>query len=501
MNGKREKDKLLEKLKSNIDFKNEKKVFSKILGPFAYFVAERPEQIQNEFGSIQLKMCQECKANPLRRKKCLMQVKSILRKAKLSLHAEPFICYSRLHGFCYPIVQGEKIYGYLVVFQIKKAPSQNMLEIFSCYTDIVLKEVQKELELTKLYDTIRPRAIALSTVHTLHRLISSTLNLNELLPRLARLSLQVMRASRCSIKLLDAKKRILLPKATIDLRKKKTKLKKVRIGKWAPGKAVKYSKSIRGRDFLATPLIDEDVIGVITIYDKIDKKPFNEFEEEIMRTLCEQAAIAIKNAQLYMEQEKLTMGAIKSIAAILETKAPGTLLPKESFLKIVHLMGQELKLSDYELKCLQYATILHDAGQIAVPDEVIKKKGLLTGKEYGLIKEHPKKAALILKPIKSLKNIVPIILHHHEHYDGTGYPSGLKGNNIPLEARILGVVGAFEAMIIKKSYRKQLNIDEAVNEIKRNSGRQFDPKVVEAFLKVIKKKGIIKMLKKEIYES
>ncbi|NQT22031.1 MAG: HD domain-containing protein [Candidatus Omnitrophica bacterium] len=492
-------NKLVERLKNSIDLKNEKRAFTRFLGPFVWFITESPEEMHAEFEKIQLKMCKRCKANPLRRKKCIKQVKTILRKARTSKHAEAFICQGRLHGFCYPLAQGEKIYGYLVVCQVKRTPSPDILEIFSAYTDTVVKEIQKELELQKLCDTIRPRAIALSTVHTLHRLISSTLNLNELLPRIARLSLQVMRASRCSIKLLDSKKKILLPKATVDLRKKMTKLKKVKIGRWAPGKAVKYTKSIRGRNFLATPLIDEDVIGVITIYDKIDKKSFNDFDEEIMRTLCEQAVIAIKNAQLFMEQEKLTMGAIKSIAAILETKATGTLLPRDSFLKIVHLIGQELKLSDYELKCLQYATILHDAGQIAVPDAVIKKKGLLTGKEYGLIKEHPEKAALILKPIKSLKSIVPIILHHHEHYDGTGYPSRLKGNNIPLEARILGVVSAFEAMIAKKPYRKELSIDEAINKIKRNSGRQFDPKVVEAFLKVVKKKGITKMLETEIY--
>ena len=100
-----------------------------------------------------------------------------------------------------------------------------------------------------------------------------------------------------------------------------------------------------------------------------------------MKTFCEQAVIAIKNAQLYKEQEKLTMGAIKSIAAILETKAPGTLLPRDSFLKIVHLMGQELKMSEHELKSLQYATILHDAGQMGFGDLVIGAASLSVGGE------------------------------------------------------------------------------------------------------------------------
>ncbi|MDD5439651.1 MAG: HD domain-containing protein [Candidatus Omnitrophica bacterium] len=128
-----------------------------------------------------------------------------------------------------------------------------------------------------------------------------------------------------------------------------------------------------------------------------------------------------------------------------------------------------------------------------------KKKGSLTGKEYDLIKEHPRTAAAILKPLKSLKNVVPIILHHHENYDGTGYPAHLKGNDIPLGARIMGVVGAFEAMITRKPYRRPLGIAAAINEITSHSGRQFDPVIVQAFLNVVKRKDILKMLKKEIY--
>ncbi len=491
---------LFNRLKKNLNFKTERRVFSKYFGSFVWFVTDSPDKIPPDFQGLQLKACKYSKSSNQHRKICISRLTNLMRKAGSSRRIEKFICQAHVHGFCYPAVQGDRVYGYIVVCQIKKEPNSDILDMFSAFTDTIVKEIQKELELQKLYETIRPRAIALSTVHTLHRLISSTLNLNELLPRIARLSLQVMRSNRCSIKLVDSKKKTLLPKTTVDLRKKKTKLKKVRIGEWAPGKAVKFVKAIRGRDFLASPLIDEDVIGVITIYDKIDKKPFTDFDEEIMKTLCEQAVIAIKNAQLYMEQEKLTIGAIKSIAAILETKAPGTLLPRDSFLRIVHLMGQELKMSEHELKSLQYATLLHDAGQIALPDEVIKKKGLLTGKEYKLIKEHPKKAAIILKPLKSLKSVVPIILHHHESYDGTGYPSGLKGPHIPLGARIMGVVGAFEAMIAKK-YRKPLSIQEAINEIKKNSGIQFDPKVVEAFLKIIKRKDMLNLLKKEIYAT
>lgn len=478
---------------------SDKKVLTKLFGELIWFISRTKEDIRNDLSKISHKVCKSCVNSQHDINICAKTISEAVGKASKTISMERFLCYDSFRGFIFPIAQGEKIYGFMALCQIVKEYSQDNADIFAGIAETILKDIQKEMELKKLYDTIRPRAIALSTVHTLHRLISSTLDLNELLPRIARLALQVMRSNRCSIKLVDSTKKVLLPKATIDLRKQKTILKKVQIGRWAPGKAVKYSRSVRGRDFLATPLIDEDVIGVVTVYDKLDKKPFTDFDEEIMKTLCEQAVIAIKNAQLYKEQERLTMGSIKSIAAIMESKAPGTYIPKASFLRIVHLVGVELKLSEYDLKCLQYACMLHDTGQITLPDAITKKSGVLTGAEYDMIKEHPKKAAIILKPLKSLKNVVPIILYHHENYDGSGYPKGLKNNEIPLGARIVAVVGAFEAMITPKAYRAHMTINEAVQEIKNNSGKQFDPKVVQAFLKVIQNKNVLKMLRKEIY--
>ena len=240
---------------------------------------------------------------------------------------------------------------------------------------------------------------------------------------------------------------------------------------------------------------------MITLYDKVDNQPFNKYDVEIMKTLAEQAAIAIKNAQLYKEQEKLTMGSIKALAQLIESRGPGLYAPKASFLRIVQLMGQEFKMSEHELKTLQYATLLHDAGELMVPEKVLRKKGKLTDKEYKLIKEHPLKGAKIIKSLKSLKSIAPIIMSHHENYDGSGYPKGLKAGEIPIGGQIMAVVAAFEAIITKRPYRITLSLEKATEEIKKNSGKQFNPKVVDAFLKAIQRKDIHNLLKKEIYGS
>jgi len=486
--------KLIVRIAAAFDLKKVKDAFSKYLGSFSLWLITKKGCDREK---IKTDLCGVAKSGAGREKACLDGIEGVVQRAGKSKKMGTFECPFRRYGFCYPLVYNDDVFGYIIACQMQSRPDKETLELFSYLIETGLKGIKKELELEELYKTIKPRAVALSTVHTVHRLITSSLYLDELLSRIARLSMQIIRANRCSIKLIDSKKKTLLPKATVDLRTEKTKLKKVKIGRWAPGKAVKYGKSIRGDKYLATPLIDEDIIGVITLYDKIEKQPFNHSDVEIMRTLAEQAAIAIKNAQLYKEQEKLTMGSIKALAQIIESKSTGIYVPKSSFLRIVQLIGQEFRMSELELKTLQYATLLHDAGELMVPEKVLKKKGKLTDREYRLIKEHPLKGAKIIKSLKSLKSITPIIMYHHENYDGTGYPKGLKGGEIPLGARILAVVGAFEAMITRKPYRIPLSMSRAIEEIRKNSGNQFDPKVVKAFLKIVARKDIVNLIRKE----
>lgn len=489
---------LFDRLRRSVSLKKEEECFGACLKSALWWLIEEPYPTAASIKKVVLNACPFFKRPDFQKgANCIGMLADIVKKAGIEKKLIRFECMEGLRGFVYPISQGNKLYGYIGACYTKKDVSDEIINIFAAFTDTIVKEIQKELELSKLYETIRPRAIALSTVHTVHRLIGSTLDMSELLPRVARLSLQVIRANRCSIKLVDSTKKLLLPKVTVDLRETKSKLKKVRIGRWSPGKAAKFGRPIRDKNHLATPLIDEDVIGVITLYDKIDGKPFTQFDQEIMSTLAEQAVIAIKNAHLYKEQEKLTYGMIKSLAAIVSTRTDSYYIPRASFLRITILIGQKLHLSGYELKSIEYAILLHDVGQLIVPDEVLKKPAKLTEKQYRLVKEHPVIGAEIFKPIKALRSIIPIILYHHENYDGTGYPKGLKKDQIPIGARIMAVVSAFEAMITKRPYRTLKSIGSAIAEIRDSSGYQFDPKVVQAFLEVVKRKDILEMLEKE----
>lgn len=150
-------------------------------------------------------------------------------------------------------------------------------------------------------------------------------------------------------------------------------------------------------------------------------------------------------------------------------------------------MPLPLRLDESFIKELRIAVLLHDIGKIGIEDTILSKPAPLSEEETRLMREHPLKGASILEPIKELKNIVPIIRHHHEWWNGTGYPDRLSGNMIPLGARILCVADAFDAMIANRPYRRGFTVQEAKEELIRFSGAQFDPQVVDAFIMVIER--------------
>jgi HD-GYP domain-containing protein (c-di-GMP phosphodiesterase class II) len=253
---------------------------------------------------------------------------------------------------------------------------------------------------------------------------------------------------------------------------------------------LRTSSVIRRGNFLAAPLISDDLIGIIIVRRANGKPPFEIFDQDILMTLVEQSIIGIKNLQLYEEQQKIVFGSIKSLVTLLDTRVPQEYTHSPYFSRLVTAIGQEMHLDEKQIQSLKYASLLHDTGKVDIPVEILTKTSKLTPQEYNIIKKHPLKGAQILRPLQILKPVIPIILHHHEKYDGTGYPSRLKKGQIPEGARIMAVADAFEAMVYGRPYRERKDINSAIKEIKKKSGTQFDPNVVEAFLKIIKKINI-----------
>jgi putative nucleotidyltransferase with HDIG domain len=144
-----------------------------------------------------------------------------------------------------------------------------------------------------------------------------------------------------------------------------------------------------------------------------------------------------------------------------------------------------VNLNEHDKKTLRFGAYLHDIGKIDAPEEVLNKRERLTDKEFDILKQHPTMGVEVIQHIDSFKELIPLILHHHERYDGRGYPTGLKGDEIPYLARILTIADSFDAMTSNRPYNNRKNYDEAIEELRRCSGTQFDPELVESFIEMI----------------
>lgn len=180
--------------------------------------------------------------------------------------------------------------------------------------------------------------------------------------------------------------------------------------------------------------------------------------------------------------------AIFAFAKTIELKDRYTGEHGERTVQFATNIARQLNLSKYETELIRQAAMLHDLGKIGISEKILLKKGKLTKEEFNEIKKHPQIAADILRPIQFLHPLIPLILHHHEGWDGKGYPHGLKGERIPMGARVLALADHYQALISDRPYRKAFPEKEAIKIIKKGTGTQFCPKVVAAFLKVLKKK-------------
>lgn len=213
-----------------------------------------------------------------------------------------------------------------------------------------------------------------------------------------------------------------------------------------------------------------------------------------------QVAISVENARLHEELKETFYDTIQAFAETIEMRDPYTGGHTKRVMEYSMAIGTRIGLPSGEREKLKLSAILHDIGKIGVTDKVLLKRGRLTPKEFDQMKRHTEIGPEVLSRIRKLKGIIPGIKHHHERYDGSGYPSGLRRNGIPLNARIIAVADAFDAMTSDRPYRKSLSPDIAIEELKKNSGTQFDPSAVKAFLAAYGSLKI-KTLKKRLFKG
>ena len=226
-------------------------------------------------------------------------------------------------------------------------------------------------------------------------------------------------------------------------------------------------------------------LGVIHICGKIDGALFTEKEAEILSYIADSATVAINN-QLYERRlEESYLATIRALAMAIEAKDPYTRGHSERVAELSVRVAERMGLPEDELRVLRFAGTLHDVGKIGVPGSVLTKPGRLTAEEFEQIRQHPVIGEKMIREAEFLTEARDIVRQHHERPDGTGYPDGLKGDEICLGARIMALADAYDAMTTDRTYRKAMAPEEAIEEMKRVSGSQFDPDYLEVFLSVI----------------
>jgi len=195
--------------------------------------------------------------------------------------------------------------------------------------------------------------------------------------------------------------------------------------------------------------------------------------------------LARRSFELYTKMRKIYLDTIRALATAIDAKDPYTKGHSERVAKMALALAQELYLPEREIEKIEYTALLHDIGKIGVDERILGKDDGLTDEEFKKIKEHTVTGAKIIEPIDFLKDSYEAIYHHHERYDGDGYPNGIKEKDIPLSARIITVADAYDAMGSDRPYRKKLSQDKIMEELTEQSGKQFDPEVVKALISIL----------------
>ena len=247
----------------------------------------------------------------------------------------------------------------------------------------------------------------------------------------------------------------------------------------------------------AGPMLGEKISNLIAVPLQIDNRPagmligmdkvggdFVSVDLKLLSSIGNQTSIFLANNRLYEDLEELLMGVLHALTATIDAKDPYTCGHSQRVALISRHLAESLEFSAERVHQIYLAGLLHDIGKIGVPERVLSKPGRLTEDEYEVMKRHPMVGAKILGGIRQLDDVVVGILTHHERPDGRGYPQGLRGAEIPGEGLILGLADGFDAMTSDRTYRKALDLDRVVDEIRRNTGTQFDERIVEHLLKL-----------------
>ncbi len=362
------------------------------------------------------------------------------------------------------------------------------------------------LQNARLYQQLQLRHTQLETLTEISRTLAATLDMDAVLHLIIQKAMALLDCQAASLLLVDPAQRELVVQVALGLGGPTWSNKRLPLDAGFAGYVVRtgqplsvddaqndprYDHLVESsieqpiRSLLCVPLVKTDqVFGVLQVMNKKNGAAFSDADRDSLTAFALQSTLALENARLYSELKQGFTDTVRVITNAIEARDPYTAGHSDRVNKIAQEIGRELGWPRERIEILEIGAILHDIGKIGVSDSILHKPGELTREEYADMKQHPIVGAKVLEQVHALRPILPYILYHQEHFDGGGYPFGLAGSAIPIEGRLLAVVDAFDAMISDRFYRMGMTIHQALEELLRHRGTQFDPEIVDALVRV-----------------
>ena len=260
---------------------------------------------------------------------------------------------------------------------------------------------------------------------------------------------------------------------------------------------IKTDQVITSIPFICAPIkAEDDIFGLIIMLEKSSGKPFTSVDTKLLCSIALQAGMSLGNARLYDELNNSFLNTVEALAAAVEAKDPHMHGHCRRVAEYAENIGQELGLPAKELMDIRLAGILHDVGKIGISESILKKSTGLSQEDMEEVKIHPIIGADIIEHVESMKNVAEWIRHHHERYDGSGYPDGLAGEDISIHSRILSVADAYDNLTTARTYHSKYPYDIPLVKLQISSGSKFDPEIVNIFLNMLREGAYREYLKK-----
>lgn len=370
---------------------------------------------------------------------------------------------------------------------------------------------RKYIEIENLNRELEQRVERLTSLNACSKAISSILDTDLLLDVVMSLILNVMKFDRVLLFMVDEENRVLKPVKSAggsekdmqviknyDIPLDRTQNILARVVDTGIAQIVAdvdesflhkeniILKAFNPKSFVAVPLITRNrVIGVLAVERFRGLSDFSSNDLDYMMNFCNQIAGSLENAHLIDSMKQSFVSSILSLATALEAKDPYTRGHSNRVATYSTIIARRLGLDEERVESIRLMALMHDIGKIGIPDRIIMKPDSLSPEEFAQIKQHPIYGIRIIQPLIENRPELARVRSHHEWYDGSGYPDGLKGENIPLEARIMTVADCFDAMTSNRPYRSAMSRDDALREIVRNRDTQFSSEIVDVFLDII----------------